>query len=184
MPQEAHFVIGANLALDEETLAKANAFFHKLISLHVRITLLSDVYSTSGYTHGRQAVGLLQNTSADVIPRLGALHRACIWENIVLKKGLASKGVAGIPSLPSTTEESAPPSEGNSGSVSGVVQDSQQSTTPTPPSNNQKKNDTPSDRNAIALKHVASQIPNALGPFFQCMSCLMPCRYHPLSHPF
>ncbi|KAL5523755.1 hypothetical protein ACEPAG_7928 [Sanghuangporus baumii] len=160
---------------DEEELSKANAFFHKLVTLHVRITLLSDVYSTSGFTHGRQAVGLLQNTSEDIIPRLGALHRACIWENIVLKRGLASKGVAGIPSLPTSTEEPALPSlEGSSSSTSETVHNGQHPTSPSQPSkDSQKKNDTPRDRNAIALKHVASQIPNALGPFFQAVSKML-----------
>ncbi|KAF8658329.1 hypothetical protein AX16_002096 [Volvariella volvacea WC 439] len=76
---------------------QANQQFRELITLHIRITLLSDVFATAGYAHGRGAIGLLQtlmsNTSSEVINDLGRLHRMGVWENIVLSIGLNSKGI-------------------------------------------------------------------------------------------
>ncbi|EJD02952.1 uncharacterized protein FOMMEDRAFT_107991 [Fomitiporia mediterranea MF3/22] len=154
---------------DEEEFSRANAFFHKLITLHVRITLLSDVYSTAGYTHGRHAVGLLQNTTVDIIPDLGALHRSCIWENIVLKNGLAAKGIASSITPSSSTEDAA----STSPAATSTTQPDGQPPAESPSKDGQKKTEGPKDRNAVALKHIASQIPNALGPFFQAVAKML-----------
>ena len=67
------------------------------MTLHIRITLLSDVFATAGYAHGRGAIGLLQtfmnSTSPLVVADLGSLHRASIWENIALNAGLTLRGI-------------------------------------------------------------------------------------------
>ncbi|THH06601.1 hypothetical protein EW145_g3974 [Phellinidium pouzarii] len=154
---------------DEEGSLEANSFFHKLVTLHTRIMLLSDVYATAGFTHGRNAVGLLQTGTLEIIPNLGALHRTCIWENVVLKNGLVSKGLASLTTSASTEDIAMPSlptevaSEPSSAAVSG------QQPTSAPLKDETKKADDPRGLNASALKHVASQIPNALGPFFQAV---------------
>ncbi|EJD07045.1 uncharacterized protein FOMMEDRAFT_26162 [Fomitiporia mediterranea MF3/22] len=65
---EAHLKV---LLEKENAVSIESSIDELLITLHVHITLLSDVYSTAGYTHGRHAVGLLQNTTVDIIPDLG-----------------------------------------------------------------------------------------------------------------
>lgn len=144
-----------------------------MVTLHARLTLLSDVYSAVGYAHGRNAVGLLQDmvglSAADIVPTLGALHRVCIWENIVLKNGLAAKGIT-VPPKPETEQQSTSPSN---------VVTSDGELPPASPvgltplaldgllkADEQKQS--PKVLNALAFKHIAIQIPNALGPFFQC----------------
>ncbi|KAH8119411.1 hypothetical protein DFH11DRAFT_1782299 [Phellopilus nigrolimitatus] len=159
---------------DEVTLSKGNSLFRRLLTLHIRVMLLSDVYATAGFTHGRQAVGLLQSNTLDIVPNLGALHRVCIWENIMLKNGLASittssatvrspegdgvstpPAIVGVAGEPPATTSSAEQSSGSSSKDEA------------------KKAESPKDLNALALKHVASQIPNALGPFFQAVAKML-----------
>ncbi|KAI5123932.1 hypothetical protein M0805_006347 [Coniferiporia weirii] len=163
-----------DITTDEEDLLKANSFFHRLVTLHIRITLLSDVYATAGYTHGREAFGLLQTNTLEIIPNLGALHRTCIWENIVLKNGLASKGLASSFNASTSSEDvsmSGLPSEALG--ESSLVPSPERQSADTPPKEDPKKTDEPRGLNALALKHVASQIPNALGPFFQAAAKML-----------
>lgn len=152
--------------LDEGDLVRGNCYFRKLVTLHNRLTLLSDVFATAGYAHSRNAVALLQSNAIDIIPSLGTLHRSCIWENIVLKNGLLAKNygtsssVSGItnssmPLLPTDTTEDAP-------AATTSTQAPDPSTSSTKPDKVPVWND-----NATALRHIANQIPNALGPFFQ-----------------
>ncbi|KAI1785481.1 hypothetical protein LXA43DRAFT_1115856 [Ganoderma leucocontextum] len=73
---------------------KANAKFRKLITLHTRTSLLSDIYATAGYSHGRATQTLLQSLlgrTPNPLQELGSLHRACVWENIVFKSVLSSR---------------------------------------------------------------------------------------------
>ncbi|KAF5354527.1 hypothetical protein D9757_014017 [Collybiopsis confluens] len=85
------------LNVTEESYDNLNFYFRNLIALHVRVTLLSDVFATAGFAHGRGAIALLQtlmnSTTPQVIADLGSLHRASIWENIVFKAALAVQGI-------------------------------------------------------------------------------------------
>jgi E3 ubiquitin-protein ligase HUWE1 len=75
----------------------ANIHFRQLVRLHIHISLFTEIVSHGGhggYGHGRPAISVLQTLMASkVMPDLGAVHRACLWENIVLKAGLTSLGV-------------------------------------------------------------------------------------------
>lgn len=172
----------------------ANYYFRNLVILHIRITLLSDVFATAGYAHGRQAITLLQTLMTSITPQvvkdLGALHRTSIWENIVLKIGLAAKGLdverspplslQGSPdqvtvALPDTNGSSSNPAPGN-GVIDGVEDNN------APPATSQQKEtiipkaDSPREWNATALKHLTNGLPSSLAPFFQglsrmCLTC-------------
>ncbi|KAL0955931.1 hypothetical protein HGRIS_002119 [Hohenbuehelia grisea] len=87
---------------------EANRQFRSLVTLHIRITLLSDVFATAGYSHGRAAISLLQtlmsNTAPQIVAGLGTLHRASIAENILFKAGLTERGI----DLPATTPNPSP----------------------------------------------------------------------------
>ena len=75
---------------------KATAKFWKLITLHNRTSLLSDIHATAGYLHGRATQTLLQSLlirHPNPLQDLGVLHRACVWENIFLKTVLSSRGI-------------------------------------------------------------------------------------------
>ena len=166
------FLIGL-YSIDESSLNEANDFFRRMVTLHISLTLLSDVYATAGYTHGRNAVELLQNTpglsTLDIITNLGELHRICIWENIALKSGLASKGVS-VPSnsTESLTADGQPASlDGLPATESGAPQAASSTGDSNTKDETQKTPETPINLNALALKHIASQIPNSLSPFFQ-----------------
>lgn len=169
-------------AIEEENM-KINQQFRSLVTLHIRITLLSDVFSTAGQSQGRAATGLWQ-TLMNSIPRpilgdLGALHRASTWENLALNVGLSSKGIEVLASsghsteIPSTTI--VPTTDGvgaigdssfsDAGNASGGASTSQTTDQSSRPQGSR-------DWNASALKHITQGIPNALAPFFQGMLLL------------
>lgn len=145
------------------------------MALHIRITVLADVFSTAGYAHGRSAIGLLQILMSDppkVVKELGALHRASVWENIVFKADMVAKGMEvgpssqGSPLGRSPSHGSIPLPEPNVGVIANGVQPGlvlpAQSSSPTSP-----KIDTSREKNAKALKHLTHGLPSALAPFFQ-----------------
>jgi E3 ubiquitin-protein ligase HUWE1 len=168
------------LFLEGQDIATANHQFRSLAVLHIRLTLLSDVFSATGSTQGRAAISLLQtlmnNMPTRVLTDIGTLHRAATWENIALKAGLASKGIDVQSSAISSPLEGSPnPStlelpfvEGTNGTTgANGVQD----ISVTPPGANtdlrSPKRETPQDWNASSLKHITQGLPSALGTFFQ-----------------
>lgn len=161
----------------EEQLLDANLKFRKLIALHTRVTLLADVFSSATYTHGRSSLSLLSgltgSDASDILPDIGALHRACIWENIVLKSALSARGVTISRNNPGSSSEglSLPgqgPDFSNETDVRSALPESEHSLEEAKRKGDQRK-DGPRERNAKALKHIATQIPTSLTPFFQGM---------------
>jgi E3 ubiquitin-protein ligase HUWE1 len=173
----------------EEQDINVNRSFRNLVTLHNRITLLSDVFATAGYAHGRAAIGLLQtlmsNTSTQVVTDLGTLHRAIIWENIVLKAGLSAAGIdvtqtpqtspldrspdqAPLPLPEGDGAAAVPPSLPNV--LNGATDNDAQAeavSAVTPPPKEAQKSEGPRERNAAALKHLTRGLPGSLAPFFQ-----------------
>ncbi|KAG9077088.1 hypothetical protein FS749_011058, partial [Ceratobasidium sp. UAMH 11750] len=91
-------------------LDEANAEYRKLFTLHLRINLLADIYTTVGYAHSRGGPPLIQTLtgpdSGDILSKLGALHRAFVWEHAALKSALNAQGVVVRPQTsPAGTSE-------------------------------------------------------------------------------
>ena len=136
--------------------------------------LLSDIHATAGYAHGRSAGGLLQTLmstgASEILCDLGVLHRACIWENVLLK--------ARIPEKESELEENAllsslqapgEPSSSEPTIAANGANTSSATVTPTGISGQEGSRESdPREENAKAFRHLANQIPGALSPFFQC----------------
>ncbi|KAI9068310.1 hypothetical protein FKP32DRAFT_1587710 [Trametes sanguinea] len=168
---------------------KVNDKFRKLIALHIRTSLLSDIYATAGYSHGRASATLLQALLAhkpSPLTELGALHRTCVWENIILKAALASQNadtpVAGAPAAPTpTTQAQEPSGSGLAGERADEVPPvtaangaaTGDASAATPPA---KKEEKPQEKNAASLKHLVTQIPTSLAPFFQSVVRLFQTR--------
>ncbi|KAJ7218040.1 hypothetical protein GGX14DRAFT_495423 [Mycena pura] len=187
MHEESKLLSLVDITAEQEL--DANRTFRNLVTLHICITLLSDVFATAGYAHGRAAIGLLQtfmsNTTPEVVKDLGSLHRATIWENIVFKAGLVAKGidVASTPSsspLEGTPEQSSiplPDSEGTtSASANGIQPEAVPGPPPTSPDSNQGSS---RQHNATALKHLTHGLPSSLAPFFQAMVKMFHARRNP-----
>jgi E3 ubiquitin-protein ligase HUWE1 len=178
------FVLNRKFSADEQLL-EGNLKFRKLIALHTRVTLMADIFSSSTYTHGRSSLSLLSgltgSDASDILPDIGALHRACIWENIVLKSALSARGVnisrsAGVASDGISLAGQAT-DVSNEAEVGSALPESEQSLGEGKSKEGVKK-DGPQERNAKALKHIATQIPTSLTPFFQGMpggSNPLPC---------
>lgn len=125
------------------------------------------------------------NPSQDIVPDLGALHRACIWENILLKAGLTMKGIDTLASTEGSPLERSPsrsasaPLDTDSAAsmvtTNGVPPEPGSFNTPAdgsrfPPSSfrsGEVKLEGPREQNAKALKHLTQGLPTALTPFFQ-----------------
>jgi E3 ubiquitin-protein ligase HUWE1 len=152
--------------------------------------MLSDLYSTAGYSHSRGSASLLQaligRGTPDVITGLGDLHRACVWESIVFKNGVGVKD--SDPSMPSflrlppdppdsraddnpliqspfgisATENPTPDTNTIERALSNAVGGS------STPSKSGKEKDSPRSLNIKALSHALNQIPGSLTPLFQC----------------
>ncbi|KAF9460708.1 hypothetical protein BDZ94DRAFT_1323842 [Collybia nuda] len=164
----------------------ANQYFRRLVTLHIRTTLLSDTFATAGYAHGRAAFGLLQtlmnNMPLQVISDMGSLHRASVWENIALSNGLTSSKASptNILSAPYLSESPAdsvsmPPITEGTSNTSGLNGDLSppEAEIATPASTSRRVASStprgPRERNSAALKHVTHGLPGALAPFFQAM---------------
>ena len=162
---------------DERQLRDANALFQKLVTLHIRLTLLGDVYSITGYAHARQAAHLLQSSTLEILEEMGTLHRVCIWENILLKNGLVGRGLgAGAPAEQSAEDVNAMALVGGevASAAASATPSAEECATAQPaatgsstPATASKKVEGPKEKNVTALKHLAGQLPNALTPFFQ-----------------
>ncbi|KIM40119.1 hypothetical protein M413DRAFT_446273 [Hebeloma cylindrosporum] len=180
-----------DLATDDAD--EANRQFRNLVVLHIRITLLSDVFATAGQAQGRAAIGLLQtlmsNTPLHVLTNLGALHRVSIWENIALNVGLSSKGIDTQSSPISSPLEGSPnhttidlpasdaPVAANGPSVANGAQ--HMDGFPPNPAPSAVRSDGPRNWNASSLKHITQGLPNALAPFFQAMVKMFHARRNP-----
>ncbi len=160
--------------------------------------LLSDILATAGYAQGRATVTLLQAlcgpSANNVLLSLGSLHRSCLWENIVLKTDETPETLA-TPREPHTVLPaaeaqsvlpSAEPSAASSrvatplpatGAANGAQEAESSSPTPKPESSSSKAKD-PKESNIRALKHLASQLPYALAPFYQCRICFSSSLYN------
>lgn len=122
----------------------------------------------------------MANTSPQVIADLGSLHRASIWENILLKKGLAAKGIDiastptvstrdgnGNPAPPpaaDNVDEATPPVESASNDAQNEAQNDEETPLPDPPT---ARPPSVQDQNAAVVKHLTHGLPGSLAPFFQ-----------------
>ncbi|KAG1732222.1 uncharacterized protein EDB91DRAFT_677858 [Suillus paluster] len=185
---QSHSKLAPFLDLSEEQESTANQQFRNLVTLHIRITVLADVFSTAGYAHGRSAIGLLQTLMSDppkVVKELGALHRASVWENILFKADMVAQGMEvgtssqGSPLGRSPSYGSVPLPEPNAGVTANGVQLGSASTPAQSSSFASPKIDTAREKNAKALKHLTHGLPSALAPFFQAIVKLFYARRNP-----
>ena len=171
---------------DDQQAAEANVAFRNLVTLHVRIMLLSDIFATAGYSQGRALTTLLQsvtgNGTGDILLGLGSLHRSSIWENVMLKEKMAPRHEEKqqTPEVPAPAEtpmsvSSEATTPGPSTTANGSQPENSAAATPKPESS--KKD--PKETNMKALKHLASQLPNSLAPFFQSVVRLFQTRRSP-----
>ncbi|KAG0374801.1 hypothetical protein BGX24_009910 [Mortierella sp. AD032] len=102
----------------EEDIALGNRYLHALVSLNALSGLLSDMYLTPAFSHGRNQASVLAAFVAakgdKALNGLGKLHRMCIWETIALKRSLQqdwndpnpkAKRSSNVALIPGTVEE-------------------------------------------------------------------------------
>ncbi|EJD34111.1 hypothetical protein AURDEDRAFT_109329 [Auricularia subglabra TFB-10046 SS5] len=157
-------------------LAEANIKFRRLITLNTRISMLAEVYSATSIAHGRSASASLQNITATetaaLLPALGDVHRAFIWEVILLRSAVAPTESPGL-RIHSMEYGSVPIDllpEGFSQASSGQPASSgAPAEEPAPQCGPAATADTARKQNITALKHLAGQIPNSVTLFLQAL---------------
>uniref|UniRef100_V5ED17 UBA domain-containing protein n=1 Tax=Kalmanozyma brasiliensis (strain GHG001) TaxID=1365824 RepID=V5ED17_KALBG len=194
---------------DETEVEQANLAFRKLVGLCSRTHLFTDVCTITYVGHKLPSIFLqtlvASTTSGTVsIAELGAIHRACAWENMLLKTSLPpphpSAETAKADTEPTSAEDTqtesqqstatgavdlpAQSSNGATGSSTrmpqpqrtpqhGVPDDLLQDLAGTVEQRAQPQDSTPSQdedprqRNAAALRYVASQVPSSLTSLFE-----------------
>ncbi|KAJ8696871.1 E3 ubiquitin-protein ligase tom1 [Pleurotus ostreatus] len=180
------------LEFAEEQREEKNRIFRSFITLHIRITLLSDVFATAGYSHGRGAISLLQTLMGDqgpeIVPDLGALHRATLCENLLFKTELKTQGIEGLNTPNASTPLGSPiqgpsalPPAGGTATTNGVGPSSADGTPPegSTPADQSRSKDNIRENNAAALKHLSHGIPASLAPFFQALVKMFHARRNP-----
>ncbi|QRV79604.1 E3 ubiquitin-protein ligase HUWE1 [Ceratobasidium sp. AG-Ba] len=160
-------------------LDEANSEYRKLFTLHLRVNLLADIYTTVGYSHSRGGPPLIQTLtgpdSGDILPKLGALHRAFVWEHAALKSALNAQGVIQSPGGPAGTSEEllslnrpqdgSPYHEANANEVSASEGGGARSVKVV------------NEQNSRLMRHLAEMLPSALAPFFHAVvKVLVPGR--------
>ncbi|CBQ69976.1 related to E3 ubiquitin protein ligase TOM1 [Sporisorium reilianum SRZ2] len=196
---------------DDAEAERANLAFRKLVGLCSRTHLFTDVCTITYVGHKLPSIFLqtlvASSTSGTIsLEELGAIHRACAWENMLLKTSLPppppSTGGAGKPDAeakpadPAQTASqqpasSATPDPSGAANANAAAGSSTQSTqvqrTPQhgvpddllqdlagtveqraqSAGSGQPQEEDPRQRNAAALRYVASQIPSSLTSLFE-----------------
>ncbi|KAF0392672.1 E3 ubiquitin-protein ligase HUWE1 [Gigaspora margarita] len=161
---------------DTTKIEEANKTFRTLITLHGYVGLLSDVYCTPVFSHGKSASSVIDafiGTDNDVLPTLGKLHRVCVWENVILKSSVPKSWY----NLPSKAKKPSHFPESSSSLTSALLDDADKETTDSnePPVNQNDRK----VKNAKCLKFLVSQIPSCLTPLFQGLAKMLFSRKSP-----
>ncbi|KAJ8481173.1 hypothetical protein ONZ45_g15389 [Pleurotus djamor] len=181
----------ALVEFSENDSEERNRQFRRLIALHIRITLLSDVFATASYAHGRAAIALLQTLMSDqgpnILPDLGALHRAALCENLLFKTAINTNGIdvaptpvsASFPGSPFHGVDALPTTDGMA-TANGVSPTPENVNIDEPSSGRiSAKADESRQRNASSVKHISHGLPAALAPFFQALVKTFHSRRNP-----
>ena len=141
-----------------------NAEFRRLVHLNNLLSALCNLYITVGFAHGKVASSFLQalgaSSGSTFLPDLGQLHRACIWENILLKMKIASSKIT------KEAEKKAADATSTEGIFSPVIERSELGAALLDASTDAPKQAV-EEPNFNAIKAIAHSIPAMLTPFFQ-----------------
>ncbi|KAK6504659.1 hypothetical protein TWF481_006599 [Arthrobotrys musiformis] len=161
---------------------KGTDLIKDLVTAHALTTLLSELYSQTLYnsrTTGQLFQPVAQRTFYEtLVPSLGALHRACVWEEILLQRN-----------LPETWKEATKFKDGLGFSPDDdlIGPDGQE----LPQKTAQEKRDekeaakkavsesegkTPWFQNVKTIRFLISQIPSSITPFFQGLARVLVTR--------
>lgn len=80
------------LSPSHSAFKQANADYRQLVYLNNMLGLLSNIFATTGFAHGKLATQLINAFRAkdgdDVLLKLGNIHRLCLWETCCLEPKL------------------------------------------------------------------------------------------------
>ncbi|KAI5477219.1 E3 ubiquitin-protein ligase HUWE1 [Pseudohyphozyma bogoriensis] len=154
------------VAPSSENFDESNARFRDVSILLTYVAFLYDLYGNLVYAHGKVSTLVLGVIGAPAehktLMDLGALHRACLWEGILLKNSSSSENSA---AEATSIEAGADLSQAAEASTSA-------STLTEPAASTSKESSsapTPS-QNSKAVQQVVAMLPQNIAPFFQAAS--------------
>ncbi|RUS26303.1 hypothetical protein BC938DRAFT_470948 [Jimgerdemannia flammicorona] len=164
--------------LDSEKVKNANEVFRTLITLHGFVGLLSDVCCAPVFSHSKSGMAVIQEfiglAGETIIPLLGQLHRACVWENILLKNAVPKSWYAAISKAKKPGSELGASGAGPITALETLIEDMDKETDSNaeePVNQNDRK-----VKNTKFLKHLVTQMPNCLVPIFQGLTKMLMAR--------
>ncbi|KIY50356.1 hypothetical protein FISHEDRAFT_64973 [Fistulina hepatica ATCC 64428] len=168
--------LSAMCRVDQAHEEAVNRMYRALVALDIRLALLSDVFQTSGYSHGRGAISLLQifmNASpSETIASLGSLYRTIVWEALLFRIEMVRQGLSVDRIDPDGDQE---------------MEDADQPTTGTPAPTTSATTDASAasaernmlEQNITLLKGLTSELPRNLEMFFQSVVRMFHGRRNP-----
>lgn len=193
-------------------LANGTLLVKALVSVQTLCNILSETFSPPIYNPRSSHTVFSQVNLTDMYIKLanslGRLHRACVWEEILLQKRLPDswKEATRIKGYPLGSDEanavfefigrdevaaeSMDPATSTNASIASLTNTPGQST-PTTATNNKKpakpsllKDDSTAQfRNVRTLRFLLSQIPSSITPFFQGLGKALITKRRPESYP-
>lgn len=184
----------------ENVQANGTKLVKSLVTVHSFTVLLSDIFMQPIFNI-RTVMPMFQSISThseyeSFIPRLGALHRICVWEEILMQKSIPDtwneatkvKGGTSVPASAVAEGEAAaaaivtgtPGALTSGGEVQHLSSAAASKDTPKDPKEAEREvverdGKTPYFRNVKTLRFLISQIPSSITPFLQGkfqISCL------------
>ena len=172
----SNFIGGTKVSL--QSSEHGTAMIKSLVRVHTLCNILFDAFSTSAFTTRPNHTIFTQLNLTDIyiplIQSLGRLHRACIWEEVLLQKSAPDsiKESTGFSSSPTAiAEEAVDPrdlfahdsaSQGNSSANQTNPFSPRRLPDPARQGENSALN-----KNLQSLRYLLSQIPTSITPFFQ-----------------
>lgn len=146
-----------------------------LVTIHSLCYLLQELFGTPVF-NTRLTLSLFQNPENEsLVPQLGALHRMCVWEEILLQNSIpdtwneATRVKTAAGSAAAAEEEAALPAAVASASaeIAGQGPKSQDEQKEAEKAAVERDGKTPWFRNVKTIRFLISQIPSSITPFLQ-----------------
>ncbi|KAJ9104930.1 hypothetical protein QFC19_003725 [Naganishia cerealis] len=163
-----------------------NTEFRRLVHLNNLLSALCNLYITVGFAHGKIAASFLQalgaSSGSTFLQDLGRLHRACIWENILLKMKMANLKMKDEPNKKVVEQSSSlggvhsPALERSelAAAMPGASEGSQEAS--------KSEASVEQEPNFNTVKSIAHSIPAMMTPFFQGVIKMLLFRRAEASH--
>ncbi|KAF9976767.1 hypothetical protein BGZ73_007902 [Actinomortierella ambigua] len=160
--------------LSDEDTKRGNKILSTLIGLDSLTGLVTEMHAAASMSHGRHAAGVLNAfvsaKGEEVIAALGELHRACLWECVVLRRKAIK--LWNEPSTKSRRHSNVQPAPGT---IEDYVEDTTTGSTDSAPTETQDAHD-PKVINTKYFKFVLTQLTHFISRLYHGIAKMLFAR--------